>query len=138
MHNTWLRKTIRRVIIWILAKTCPKAELIVRDVMKKALMREPRSVASVMRFQFHDCFVNVRTSNLILFSIFNLILLLLFCEGVWWFYVAWWYTNDAGGEIGPLKYKFAEIVWSCRSSEGSAREGLPRSGFLCWHHNYGI
>jgi len=41
------------------SKTCPKAETIVRDVMRKALIREPRSVASVMRFQFHDCFVNV-------------------------------------------------------------------------------
>ncbi|KAK7860072.1 peroxidase 17 [Quercus suber] len=38
--------------------TCPNAESIVRNVMKKALIREPRSVASVMRLQFHDCFVN--------------------------------------------------------------------------------
>lgn len=29
-----------------------------REVMKKAMSREPRSVASVMRLQFHDCFVN--------------------------------------------------------------------------------
>ncbi|MED6130545.1 Peroxidase 17 [Stylosanthes scabra] len=40
------------------SKSCPEAESIVRDVMKRALVREPRSVASVMRFQFHDCFVN--------------------------------------------------------------------------------
>lgn len=40
-------------------KTCPNAELIVRDVMRKAMIREPRSGASVMRLQFHDCFVNV-------------------------------------------------------------------------------
>ena len=39
--------------------SCPKAESIVRDVMKKALKKEPRSLASVMRFQFHDCFVTV-------------------------------------------------------------------------------
>ncbi|XP_050291226.1 peroxidase 17-like [Quercus robur] len=38
--------------------TCPNAESIVRNVMKKALIREPRSVASVMRLQFNDCFVN--------------------------------------------------------------------------------
>ncbi|WCJ31926.1 Peroxidase superfamily protein [Euphorbia peplus] len=38
--------------------SCPEAESTVRNVMKKALIREPRSVASVMRFQFHDCFVN--------------------------------------------------------------------------------
>nr|KYP43743.1 Peroxidase 17 [Cajanus cajan] len=40
------------------SKTCPQSEIIVRDVMKKALAREARSVASVMRLQFHDCFVN--------------------------------------------------------------------------------
>ncbi|KAE8671517.1 Peroxidase 17 [Hibiscus syriacus] len=40
------------------SQICPPAELIVRDVMKRALIREPRSVASVMRLQFHDCFVN--------------------------------------------------------------------------------
>ncbi|KAM7262111.1 hypothetical protein ACFE04_021188 [Oxalis oulophora] len=39
-------------------KTCKDAETIVRDVMKKGLKEEPRSVASVMRLQFHDCFVN--------------------------------------------------------------------------------
>ncbi|KAM3757474.1 hypothetical protein ACB098_02G190800 [Castanea mollissima] len=39
-------------------QTCPNAEFIVRDVMIKALIREPRSVASVMRLQFHDCLVN--------------------------------------------------------------------------------
>ncbi|TQD79466.1 hypothetical protein C1H46_034985 [Malus baccata] len=39
------------------SETCPEAESIVRDVMKKALVKEPRSLASVMRFQFHDCFV---------------------------------------------------------------------------------
>ncbi|KAL6220113.1 hypothetical protein ACLB2K_007870 [Fragaria x ananassa] len=45
---------------------CPKAESIVRDVMKKALIREPRSLASVMRLQFHDCFVNGCDASLLL------------------------------------------------------------------------
>lgn len=43
------------------SKTCPEAEAIVRDVIWKNKMKEPRSAASVMRLQFHDCFVNVRT-----------------------------------------------------------------------------
>ncbi|CAA7020522.1 unnamed protein product [Microthlaspi erraticum] len=38
--------------------TCPKAESIVREEMRKTMLKEARSVASVMRFQFHDCFVN--------------------------------------------------------------------------------
>ncbi|ONK61015.1 uncharacterized protein A4U43_C08F25210 [Asparagus officinalis] len=38
--------------------TCPGAESIVRGVMRRAMAREPRSVASVMRLQFHDCFVD--------------------------------------------------------------------------------
>lgn len=41
------------------SKTCPQAEVIVRNVIKKNMAREPRSAASVMRLQFHDCFVNV-------------------------------------------------------------------------------
>ncbi|XP_030463186.2 peroxidase 17 [Syzygium oleosum] len=48
------------------AETCPTAEAVVREVMKKALIWEPRSVASVMRFQFHDCFVNGCDGSLLL------------------------------------------------------------------------
>ncbi|OIW07948.1 hypothetical protein TanjilG_20049 [Lupinus angustifolius] len=48
------------------SNTCPKAESIVRNVMKKALIREPRSVASIMRFQFHDCFVNGCDASMLL------------------------------------------------------------------------
>ncbi|KAM0824089.1 hypothetical protein ACQ4PT_070424 [Festuca glaucescens] len=40
------------------AKTCPGAEYVVREAMARALAREARCVASVMRLQFHDCFVN--------------------------------------------------------------------------------
>ncbi|XP_007047876.2 PREDICTED: peroxidase 17 [Theobroma cacao] len=48
------------------SETCPPAEVIVRDVMRKAMIREPRSVASVMRFQFHDCFVDGCDASLLL------------------------------------------------------------------------
>ncbi|XP_058096899.1 peroxidase 17 [Magnolia sinica] len=48
------------------SQTCPNAENIVRKVMKQALKREPRSVASVMRLQFHDCFVNGCDASLLL------------------------------------------------------------------------
>ncbi|XP_044492965.1 LOW QUALITY PROTEIN: peroxidase 17-like [Mangifera indica] len=48
------------------SETCPEAEVIARDVMKKAMVREPRSAASVMRFQFHDCFVNGCDASLLL------------------------------------------------------------------------
>ncbi|XP_009798476.1 peroxidase 17 [Nicotiana tabacum] len=47
-------------------ETCPQAEFIVKDVMKKAMKREPRSLASVMRLQFHDCFVNGCDASLLL------------------------------------------------------------------------
>ncbi|KAK4774722.1 hypothetical protein SAY86_009657 [Trapa natans] len=48
------------------SETCPDAELIVREVMWMAMIREPRSAASVMRFQFHDCFVNGCDGSLLL------------------------------------------------------------------------
>jgi peroxidase len=48
------------------SETCPEAESIVRREMKKAMIKEARSVASVMRFQFHDCFVNGCDASLLL------------------------------------------------------------------------
>lgn len=50
---------VRELKVGYYAETCPEAEGIVREVMARALAREARSVASVMRLQFHDCFVNV-------------------------------------------------------------------------------
>ncbi|KAJ6815996.1 putative peroxidase 17 [Iris pallida] len=40
------------------SETCPEAEDVVRQVMRTAMAREARHAASVMRLQFHDCFVN--------------------------------------------------------------------------------
>ncbi|KAL9393519.1 hypothetical protein Peur_012804 [Populus x canadensis] len=48
------------------AETCPEAEFIVKDVMRRNMIREPRSAASVMRFQFHDCFVNGCDASMLL------------------------------------------------------------------------
>ncbi|XP_010267162.1 PREDICTED: peroxidase 17-like [Nelumbo nucifera] len=48
------------------AETCPAAESIVRDVMAKTMKREIRNAASVMRLQFHDCFVNGCDASLLL------------------------------------------------------------------------
>lgn len=49
---------VRELKVGYYAETCPEAEGVVRGTMARALAREPRSVASVMRLQFHDCFVN--------------------------------------------------------------------------------
>lgn len=40
---------------------CPRLQIIVRDAMRQAVIREPRLGASILRLFFHDCFVNVRT-----------------------------------------------------------------------------
>ncbi|PON90899.1 Peroxidase [Trema orientale] len=48
------------------SNSCPEAESIVREVMEKNLIKEPRSLASVMRFQFHDCFVNGCDASMLL------------------------------------------------------------------------
>ncbi|KAG6386681.1 hypothetical protein SASPL_151850 [Salvia splendens] len=40
------------------SESCPGAETTVRDVVRRAMAREARAAASVMRLQFHDCFVN--------------------------------------------------------------------------------
>ena len=41
------------------AKTCPNLQNIVRGTMSKAVAKEPRMGASILRLFFHDCFVNV-------------------------------------------------------------------------------
>ncbi|CAN6466809.1 unnamed protein product [Victoria cruziana] len=48
------------------SETCPQAESTVRKVMERAMRREARSGASVMRLQFHDCFVNGCDASLLL------------------------------------------------------------------------
>jgi peroxidase len=54
----------RELKVGYYAKTCPGAEYVVREAMARALKREARSVASVMRLQFHDCFVNVSARSI--------------------------------------------------------------------------
>ncbi|KAH7861247.1 hypothetical protein Vadar_023764 [Vaccinium darrowii] len=48
------------------SEECPAAETTVRDVIRKAMATEARSGASVMRLQFHDCFVNGCDASLLL------------------------------------------------------------------------
>ena len=40
-------------------KVCPKALPIIRSIVQRAISREPRVGASLLRLHFHDCFVNV-------------------------------------------------------------------------------
>ncbi|GMH24183.1 hypothetical protein Nepgr_026026 [Nepenthes gracilis] len=55
------------------SETCPEAESTVREVIKEAMIREPRNAASVMRLQFHDCFVNGCDASLLLDDTPNMI-----------------------------------------------------------------
>jgi hypothetical protein len=43
--------------------TCPNALSTIRSVVKAAVQKENRMGASLLRLHFHDCFVNVRSSN---------------------------------------------------------------------------
>ncbi|KAG0476512.1 hypothetical protein HPP92_013353 [Vanilla planifolia] len=45
---------------------CPEAQHVVRETVRRAMARDPRSAASVMRLQFHDCFVNGCDASLLL------------------------------------------------------------------------
>ena len=39
--------------------SCPKAQEIVRSVLAKAVAKDARMAASILRLHFHDCFVQV-------------------------------------------------------------------------------
>lgn len=39
--------------------SCPKVEEIVKSIVAKAVTKEPRMAASLLRLHFHDCFVKV-------------------------------------------------------------------------------
>ncbi|GJN01204.1 hypothetical protein PR202_ga18451 [Eleusine coracana subsp. coracana] len=47
---------------------CPMAEMIVRDVMSDAIMKDPTLAASILRLHFHDCFVQGCDASLLLDS----------------------------------------------------------------------
>lgn len=40
-------------------RSCPKASEIVKSIVAKAVAREARMAASLVRLHFHDCFVKV-------------------------------------------------------------------------------
>lgn len=42
--------------------TCPNLSSIVEDVVRQALQTDARAGAKLIRFHFHDCFVNVSNS----------------------------------------------------------------------------
>lgn len=48
--------------------SCPKAQQIVKSVMAKAVAREVRMAASIMRLHFHDCFVKGCDASILLDS----------------------------------------------------------------------
>jgi len=58
-------------------ESCPKVEEIVKSVVAKAVAKEPRMAASLLRLHFHDCFVKVSAffyqtvfNNAVMFVIF--------------------------------------------------------------------
>eukprot|EP01018_Ginkgo_biloba_P009523 Gb_03365 [translate_table: standard] len=47
-------------------KTCPKAQAIIKSVVKRAVKKEIRMAASLLRLHFHDCFVKGCDASLLL------------------------------------------------------------------------
>lgn len=43
--------------------SCPQVDEIIMSVLEKAIARDPRMAASLLRLHFHDCFAQVRVSQ---------------------------------------------------------------------------
>ncbi|KAL4342926.1 hypothetical protein S245_035912 [Arachis hypogaea] len=53
-------------------KTCPKVLPVIRSVVEKAIKKEPRIGASLLRLHFHDCFVNGCDASVLLDDSYNI------------------------------------------------------------------
>jgi len=57
---------VNNLIPHFYAKSCPMAEQIVESVVQKAVMKEARMAASLLRLHFHDCFVKGCDASILL------------------------------------------------------------------------
>jgi peroxidase len=56
--------------------TCPNALSTIRNAIRSAVSKERRMAASLIRLHFHDCFVQVITSFIIIFVSICILLLI--------------------------------------------------------------
>lgn len=66
-------------------RSCPKAGQIVKSIVAKAVAKEARMAASLVRLHFHDCFVKVRTKPRSYkdssFNFLTFVLMMIFLKG---------------------------------------------------------
>ena len=52
-------------------RSCPQAKEIVKSIVAKAIAKETRMAASLLRLHFHDCFVRVRMNIILAFFFYK-------------------------------------------------------------------
>lgn len=115
-------------------KTCPHAESIILEEMKKVLLVAPSLAGPLLRLHFHDCFVNVChykshyfTWHFLATYILNIRLL---CAGMWCLD-----PTECHGKIpcreGCITESKPQGLWHDRPCQGQTRKGLPGNCVVC-------
>lgn len=121
-------------------QTCPDAESIVTNAVKKAMMKDQTVPAALLRMHFHDCFIRVCAGTGYQCSNFSYLDLRLYwlnflpvvSQGLWCFCVDKFSGAEQCRKRRAAQRFFACILchWQCQAR---TRIKVPWCSLMCWY-----